>query len=181
MDSAIHLSNNRPQVYSLYTGSLTGELKGKQKVELPLSCLIQGCWPQSVNHILHLVKHWWNTPLNGLVIKIFLLSWHVIWSHDSNFLSSRHNAREDTTESVEATFVIRGNHFWNVHAQWPLAFTSYNKMRLVNGLMYSMYKLKGLASWQPVREQTSRRVYVELCVSCTYILLNQVKILFVES
>jgi hypothetical protein len=57
-------------------------------------------------------------PLDALNVEIFLLAGHVVGTHDTCFLASLNNAGEDTTKSVEATFVGCRYHLRDVHHQW---------------------------------------------------------------
>ena len=63
------------------------------------------------------------SPLNALFIQIFLLSWDVVWAHDSDLLSCTHSAREDAPKSVETTFVRGRYHLGDVHHQFSLRIT----------------------------------------------------------
>ena len=56
-----------------------------------------------------------SSPLDGLQVKVFFLSRDVVGTHDPSLESGGYNTREDTTESVEASFVSRGNHLGDVH------------------------------------------------------------------
>lgn len=65
-----------------------------------------------------------NLPLDRFDVKIVLLSWDEVGSHDSDLLSSGDGTREDTTEGVETSFVGSRYHLGHVHHKWTGWVTS---------------------------------------------------------
>lgn len=63
-----------------------------------------------ISNIFNGSTHHQHSSLDCLFIKVFLLSWFVVWSKDSNFLSSGDGTREDTSESEESTSISGGDH-----------------------------------------------------------------------
>ncbi len=59
---------------------------------------------------LGVTTHHENRALNALQVQIVLLSMHVVGTHDADLLTSSYCTGEDTTESIETSFVRGGNH-----------------------------------------------------------------------
>ena len=64
------------------------------------------------------------TPLDVLDKQIVLLAGNKVGAHDPRLLTSRHNAGEDATESVESTLVRRWHHLGDIHHQRTLWITA---------------------------------------------------------
>ena len=68
-------------------------------------------------------------PLNTFHVEIFFLSWNIIWTHDTSFLTGLNNTRKNTTKSIETTFIRCRDHFRDVHHQWRRGITSFNTQK----------------------------------------------------
>lgn len=73
-----------------------------------------------ISNIFNSSTHHQNCSLDSFFIKVFLLSWFIIWSKDSNLLSSWNSTREDTSKSEESTSISCGDHLWYKHNQRTL-------------------------------------------------------------
>ena len=61
-----------------------------------------------------------NNSLNIFFKQVFLLSWFVIWSHNSNFLSCSNSSWENSSESKESSSVCCWYHLRDVHKEGSL-------------------------------------------------------------
>ena len=59
---------------------------------------------------LNLTSHHDDGSLDVLHVEVVSGSWNVVWSHDSDLLSSLDGTGEDTAESVESALVVGGDH-----------------------------------------------------------------------
>ncbi len=57
-----------------------------------------------------LTSHHENGSLNVLNIEVVLGSWFIVGSHDSDLLSSGDYSGEDSSEGIESTFIVSGDH-----------------------------------------------------------------------
>jgi len=71
-------------------------------------CTSVSTW--NVWYCFDLSSHHQHCTLNGFNIKIILATWFIVRSHNSDFLSSTDNTREDSTKGIESTFVISRYH-----------------------------------------------------------------------
>jgi len=62
--------------------------------------------------------------LDGLLVKVVLLSGLVVRSEDSNLLSGSNGTRENSTESEESSSIGGGHHLGYVHHKGTLGVTS---------------------------------------------------------
>jgi len=60
---------------------------------------------------LNVTPHHENSPLDCLLIQIFLLPWDVIWTHDTSLHACCNLAREDASEGIESSLVRGWHHF----------------------------------------------------------------------
>ena len=72
---------------------------------------------------LNLSSHHDDGSLDGLDVKIVLGSWNVVWSHDSDLLSGGDDTRENSTESVESTLIVGGDHLGDEAHKWSVLVT----------------------------------------------------------
>ena len=56
-------------------------------------------------------------PLDGLLVQVFLFSWHIVGTHDSDFQSRSNSSREDTPKCVETPLVSCGDHLGHIQAE----------------------------------------------------------------
>ena len=73
------------------------------------------CW-QTRAH----TSTWDHSPLDALLIQVFLLAWHIVGPHDAHLLACSHSAREHTTEGKETSLVTGWHHLGDVHHQLSL-------------------------------------------------------------
>jgi len=69
-----------------------------------------GVTARNIGNSLDFTGHHDDGSLDVLNVKIVLGSWDVVRSHNSDLLSSGDGTAEDTTESVETTLVVGGDH-----------------------------------------------------------------------
>ena len=65
--------------------------------------------------------HHKNGTLDLFVVKIGLFAWDVVWTHNSDLLTSGDFTSEDTTESIESTLVRCWDHLGDVSHQWTVS------------------------------------------------------------
>jgi hypothetical protein len=66
---------------------------------------------------LNITSHHEDGSLDGLLVKILLLSRGVVGAHDAGLHAGGDSAREDTAEGVETALVGGGHHLRDVHHQ----------------------------------------------------------------
>jgi hypothetical protein len=67
-----------------------------------------------------LTSHHENGSLDVLNVEIVFGSWGIVWSHDSDLLTSLDDSREDSTESIESTLVVGWHHLGDEDHEWTL-------------------------------------------------------------
>ena len=72
---------------------------------------------------LGVATHHEDGPLDGLEEEIGLTTLLVVGTEDTDLLSSLNTSGEDTTESVEATLVVGGDHLGDVHHEGTVGVT----------------------------------------------------------
>jgi hypothetical protein len=68
-------------------------------------------------------SHHENGTLDLLNEEIILLSWKVVWSHNSDLLSGLDDSGEDTSEGVETSLIGGWHHLGDIHHEWSLWVT----------------------------------------------------------
>lgn len=68
-------------------------------------------------------SHHEDGSLNSFLIEIFFFSWNIVWSHDSDFLSSGDRSGEDSSEGEKSGFIGGWHHLGDVHDQWSFRVT----------------------------------------------------------
>jgi hypothetical protein len=74
-----------------------------------------GVSTRNIGNIFDGSSHHDNGSLDGLFIKVVLLSWFVVGSHDSDLLSGLDSSGEHSSEGEESRLIGGGHHFGNVH------------------------------------------------------------------
>jgi hypothetical protein len=69
-----------------------------------------GVTARDIGDSFDLTSHHEHSTLNVLDVQVSLATGLVVGSHNTNFLTSGDGTRENTTESVEATTIISGDH-----------------------------------------------------------------------
>jgi len=75
-----------------------------------------------------LTSHHDDGSLDVLDVEIVLGSWLVVWTHDSNLLTGGNDTGEDSTEGIESTLVVGGDHLGDEDHEWSVL------LALLNGL-----------------------------------------------
>jgi len=72
-----------------------------------------------------LTSHHNDGSLDVLDVEIVLGSWLVVWTHDSDLLTGGNDTGEDSTEGIESTLVVGGDHLGDEDHEWAvlLAFS----------------------------------------------------------
>jgi len=80
----------------------------------------------------NLTSHHNDGSLDILDVEIVLGSWLVVWSHDSDLLTGGNDTGEDSTEGIESTFIVGGDHFGDEDHEWTVL------LAVLNGLTGSI-------------------------------------------
>jgi len=70
-----------------------------------------------------------NSPLDGLDIKIFLLSRDKVRPHDPGLHARGNHTGEHTTKCIETALVRGWYHLGNVHHQWSIRVAILNTLK----------------------------------------------------
>ena len=70
-----------------------------------------------------LTSHHNDGSLDVLDVEIVLGSWLVVWSHDSDLLTGGNDTGEDSTEGIESTLVVGGDHLGDEDHEWSVLGT----------------------------------------------------------
>jgi len=68
----------------------------------------------------NLTSHHDDGSLDVLDVKILLGSWLVVWSHDSDLLTGGNDTGENSTEGIESTFIVGGDHLGDEDHEWAI-------------------------------------------------------------
>lgn len=78
---------------------------------------------RNIGNRLNVFTHHQDSSLNRFLKEILFLSWLIIRSHDSNFLSSGDSSGEDSSEGKESRFISGRHHLGDVHDERSLGVT----------------------------------------------------------
>lgn len=67
-----------------------------------------------------LTSHHDDGSLDVLDVEVVLGSWLVVWTHDSNLLTGGNDTGEDSTEGIESTLVVGGDHLGDEDHEWAV-------------------------------------------------------------
>ena len=67
-----------------------------------------------------LTGHHDDGSLNVLDVEVVLGSWLVVWTHDSNLLTGGNDTGEDSTEGIESTLIVGGDHLGDEDHEWAI-------------------------------------------------------------
>ena len=71
-------------------------------------------------------SHHDNSSLNVFNLEIIWFSRNIVWSLNSNFHSWWNSSWENSSESIESTFIICRNHLWDENTEWTIFVTFFD-------------------------------------------------------
>ena len=90
---------------------------------------------RNIRDSLDLTSHHKNSSLDVLDVEVVSGSWLIVWSHDSDLLTSLDGTTEDTTESIESTLIVGGDHLGDEDHEGTVLVTVLDGLtaRILNG------------------------------------------------
>ena len=77
---------------------------------------------------LDFTSHHDDGSLDVLNVQILFGSGNVVWSLDSDFLSGGNGTGENSTESVESTFIVGWDHLGDENTKWAIFITVHDRL-----------------------------------------------------
>jgi len=77
---------------------------------------------------LDFTSHHDDGSLDVFNVQIVFGSWDVVWSLDSYFLSGGNGTGEDSTESVESTFIVGWHHLGDEDTKWTVFIAFHDRL-----------------------------------------------------
>ena len=107
-----------------------------------------GVTARDIGDGLDLTTHHEDGTLNVLDVKVVSGSWLVVGSHDSDLLASLNGTTEDTSESVESTLIVGGDHLGDEDHEGTVLITVLDGLtaRIIDGSFVKHGSSVGLGS-----------------------------------
>ena len=102
---------------------------------------------RNIRDSLDLTSHHKNSSLDVLDVEVISRSWLIVWSHDSDLLTSLDGTTEDTTESIESTLIVGGDHLGDEDHEGTVLVTVLDRLtaRIFNGTFVKHSSSVGLS------------------------------------